>query len=171
MSSRQKTQNLPIRIVLGALIAALPMNVAAVAEPPPSLPKEPLLDVDMYPNCQKEWITTIGADRNAKIQLIVSCIDKLEGYNQTYLRHFTLSVRNYSNQLTLEDSLYHHSGATAAQITLFSQEIQKHLDRFKSKDSAGDFGDGYQPYYDYLQRYKADVRALTVAYRDIVNSS
>jgi hypothetical protein len=155
------------QIAAAMIVSGVACQPATANTPQPMLPAEPVLDVSKYPTCQKDWISTTGADRNGKVQLINTCISQLESFNQVYLRHFTSSVSQYSRRLTALDAQYHHSGATAQEMLAFSQVVQAQLDKFTSKDSMGDFGDGYQQYYAYLDKYKGDVKYLTDSYNNI----
>ena len=148
-------------------IALLRTTLASAAATLPTLPPEPHLDTSKYPSCQKDWITTTGADKTGKMQLINSCIDALEGFNQYDLKAFTKSVQEYSSALEIKDSSFAHSKASADDKSAFKAEVKAEIDKFKSIDNQGNFGDGYSDYYNYLNRYKSDVRNLTTSWNSL----
>jgi hypothetical protein len=142
---------------------------AARGDVPTSFPPEPRLDTSKYPACQKDWIGASSAGKTAQLQLIVSCIKKLEAFNQFTLKSFPISVSKFSVAINDEAATFSRSKASGDDQKAFNARVVEELAKFQSIDAQGNYGAGYNDYYECLWNYQADMQTLTDSWNGINN--
>jgi hypothetical protein len=167
-SAKHRPRRLSGMLIGGVFLPTSLLAAAAPATTFPDLPGEPRLDLSKYPTCQKDWMTTANANKSGKMQLIVSCIDEVESFNQVYLKGFPVSVSSYSKVLTAMAAKYRRTNASNDDKQAFDAKIQSAIDDVKSGEP-GNCGADYNDYYTYLNRYKTDVKVLTASWDDLNN--
>ena len=148
---------------LGSAMGITTAHAAAL----PALPPSPQLNVSAYPTCQSDWISAHDAGKIAQLQLISTCANALEIYNQNYLKPFPPAVHVYTESLLAEESNFQRSNASQADKQAFQAEVRAAIEQVASKDSTGICGQVYRLYYVYFQKYQADVAAMWNSYRSI----
>lgn len=147
------------------LLSVVVPQVAASAAPLPALPDPPHFDANAYPACpdQRSWESVRSrVDRFEEIQ---HCIDVLERYNLYDLPKFPKLVLDYTVRINKIDATYRKSSAPLASKQALAEDIKQRIAAVASKDKEGNYGELYGPYYEAVDRYRADARRLA-ALRD-----
>ena len=123
------------------------------------LPPRPRVHVDRYPACSDEWRKE--TTRRDKFIVAQECINRLEDFNQSELKHFTQRVSAYDKALNLIVARYDRPPNAAGNRALLKSIVRNEQICFRSIDDNNEYGACFADYYRLLGRYRIDFRLLS----------
>jgi hypothetical protein len=130
----------------------------------PTLPTAPQLEITKYPECKAEY--RLIALRIDKYNSVQGCISQVEQFNRYYLFPFPEKIQIFSLKITKLEAVFSRSAATFDEKYQFHDIVLDEINKCRSMRD-GKFGEYYQNYYLYLQKYRDDMKLLIEIRRDL----